>query len=141
MNLNEYFENTKEGRVDAAVYARPKVLDGENVVFIMRDRLTHANLQSNPHAAYLFMEEGSGGYFATSLSEACAKPASRPITHSQNHDQSLHPILLLLFKKWFEQGDNIKCAKIVQCGQRKSHMLPLTWRGENPPPDRREVTK
>ncbi|MDD5207370.1 MAG: pyridoxamine 5'-phosphate oxidase family protein [Desulfobacterales bacterium] len=72
MDLNEYFENTKgrgvlatadsEGRVDAAVYSRPKVLDEENVAFIMRDRLTHANLQSNPHAAYLFMEEGSGGY-------------------------------------------------------------------------------
>jgi len=26
----------------------------------MRDRLTHHNLQSNPHAAYLFMEEGPG---------------------------------------------------------------------------------
>jgi len=72
MDLNEYFENAKgrgilatadsKGLVDAAVYARPKVLDKETVAFIMRDRLTHANLQSNPHAAYLFMEEGSGGY-------------------------------------------------------------------------------
>jgi hypothetical protein len=26
----------------------------------MRDRLTHANLQSNPHAAYLFIEKGPG---------------------------------------------------------------------------------
>jgi hypothetical protein len=72
MKLDEYFENTKgrgvlatadgSGRVDAAVYARPKVLDEGTVAFIMRDRLTHANLQTNPHAAYLFMEEGSGGY-------------------------------------------------------------------------------
>jgi len=84
MDLNQYFENAKgrgilatadsEGRVDAAVYARPKVIDKENVAFIMRDRLTHANLQSNPHAAYLFMEEGSGGYkgvrlFLTKTSE------------------------------------------------------------------------
>ncbi len=70
MNLAEYFENTKgrgvlatadgEGRVDAAVYARPHVLDDTTVAFIMRDRLSHANLQSNPHAAYLFMEEGIG---------------------------------------------------------------------------------
>ena len=84
MDLNEYFENAKgrgvmatsdgNGRVDAAVYARPKVLDEETVAFIMRDRLTHANLQSNPHAAYLFMEDGSGGYkgirlFLTKISE------------------------------------------------------------------------
>jgi hypothetical protein len=26
----------------------------------MRDRLTHANLQSNPHAVYLFIEDGPG---------------------------------------------------------------------------------
>jgi hypothetical protein len=84
MKLDEYFENTEgrgvlatangDGRVDAAVYARPKILDEATVAFIMRDRLTHANLQTNPHAAYLFMEEGSGGYkgirlFLTKVSE------------------------------------------------------------------------
>jgi hypothetical protein len=84
MDLNEYFDKTKgrgilatadaEGRVDSAVYARPKVFDEGTVAFIMRDRLTHANVQANPHAAYLFMEEGSGGYkgvrlFLTKLSE------------------------------------------------------------------------
>ncbi|UCD57609.1 MAG: pyridoxamine 5'-phosphate oxidase family protein, partial [Candidatus Hydrogenedentota bacterium] len=47
-----------EGRVDAAVYARPHVMDDGTVAFIMADRLTHHNLQSNPHAAYLFMEDG-----------------------------------------------------------------------------------
>ncbi len=72
MNLTEYFKNTKgrgilatadaEGKVNAAVYSRPKVIDEQTVAFIMRDRLTHANVQSNPHAAFLFIEEGSGGY-------------------------------------------------------------------------------
>jgi len=33
-------------------------MDEETVAFIMADRLTHNNLQSNPHAAYLFMEPG-----------------------------------------------------------------------------------
>jgi hypothetical protein len=28
------------------------------VAFIMPDRLTHHNLQSNPHAAFLFIEDG-----------------------------------------------------------------------------------
>ena len=68
MDLQEYFENAKgrgvlatadgEGAVDAAVYGKPHVMDKETVAFIMADRLTHHNLQSNDHAAYLFMEDG-----------------------------------------------------------------------------------
>lgn len=70
MDLTEYFESQKgsgvlataddQGRVDVAVYARPHVIDRETIAFIMPDRLTHHNLQSNNHAAYLFMEEGPG---------------------------------------------------------------------------------
>jgi hypothetical protein len=70
MNLQAYFENTKgtgvlstadsEGRVDAAIYARPHFMEDGTIAMIMRDRLTHLNLQSNPHAAYLFREEGKG---------------------------------------------------------------------------------
>lgn len=69
-DLNAYFENTrgtgilatadKEGKVDAAVYARPHILEDGTVAMIMRDRLTHSNLTSNPHAAYLFIEERPG---------------------------------------------------------------------------------
>jgi hypothetical protein len=68
VNLNEYFHNAKgrgvlatadsEGRVDVAVYSRPHFMDQDTVAWIMTDRLTHKNLQSNPNAAYLFMEEG-----------------------------------------------------------------------------------
>lgn len=71
MNLKDYFEQTRgtgvlstadgEGRVDAAIYARPHVMEDDTVAFIMRDRLTHENLQQNPYAAYLFIER-SGGY-------------------------------------------------------------------------------
>ena len=70
MSLSEYFENTegfgvlatadKDGRVDAAVYARPHFMEDGTVAMIMRDRLTHHNLQSNPHAAYLFREKTTG---------------------------------------------------------------------------------
>jgi len=28
--------------------------------FIMNERLSYANIQANPHAAYLFVEEGDG---------------------------------------------------------------------------------
>lgn len=70
MSLKNYFENTKgfgvmstadkEGRVDAAVYSRPHVMDDGTIAFIMNDRLTHHNLQSNPKAAYLFRESSEG---------------------------------------------------------------------------------
>jgi hypothetical protein len=70
VELKEYFENTeglgvlatadKNGKVDAAVYARPHVMEDGTLAFIMRDRLTHHNLQSNPRATYLFKESGPG---------------------------------------------------------------------------------
>lgn len=70
MDLKSYFDRKSglgilstanyDGQVDAAVYSRPHVMDDGTIAFIMRDRLTHYNLQSNPHAAYLFKEKGSG---------------------------------------------------------------------------------
>jgi hypothetical protein len=69
MTLSDYFGSKKglgvlatsdrDGRVDAAVYAKPHFMDDGTVAFIMRDRLTHHNLTSNPHATYLFVEDGS----------------------------------------------------------------------------------
>jgi hypothetical protein len=71
MKLSDYFESAKgtgvlatadaDGRVDMAIYSRPYFLDPndeDTIAFIMADRLCHANVQSNPHAAYLFMEDG-----------------------------------------------------------------------------------
>ena len=70
MSLKEYFDTTKgigvlatadsDGKVDAALYARPHFMEDGTAALIMRDRLSHHNLQSNPHAAYLFKEEGPG---------------------------------------------------------------------------------
>ena len=70
MELKNYFEQNRgvgilatadgDGKVDAAVYARPHVMDDGTIAMIMRDRLSHHNLQSNPHAAYLFFEDGPG---------------------------------------------------------------------------------
>lgn len=67
--LQEYFESSKgfgvlatadsNGKVNAAIYPRPHFLEEETVAFIMRDRLTHHNLQSNPSATFLFVEEGT----------------------------------------------------------------------------------
>ncbi|MBN1766201.1 MAG: pyridoxamine 5'-phosphate oxidase family protein [Sedimentisphaerales bacterium] len=70
MDLHEYFENTEglgilatandKGEVDVALYARPHVIDENTVALIMRERLSHQNLKSNPHAAYMFVEKGPG---------------------------------------------------------------------------------
>ena len=70
MNLKQYFDNKKgfgilstadsDGKVDAAVYARPHFMEDGTLALIMRDRLSHHNLQSNPHATFLFKEEGPG---------------------------------------------------------------------------------
>ena len=70
MNLEQYFDSTKglgilstadsNGKVDSALYARPHIMEDGTMALIMRDRLSHHNLQSNPHATFLFKEEGSG---------------------------------------------------------------------------------
>jgi len=69
MELKSYFESTygtgilstadSNGNVDAAIYSRPLFLE-DKIAFIMRDRLTHKNLESNPHAVYMFIEDGPG---------------------------------------------------------------------------------
>ena len=69
MKLSEYFDKAKgvgvlstadaKGKVDAAIYGRPHFIDEETVAFIAADKLTHANLQTNSSAVYLFKEQNS----------------------------------------------------------------------------------
>ena len=66
MDLKQYFKETEGtgvlatsdvmGNVDAAIYARPHFMEDGTVALIMKDRLSHANLQSNPRATFLFTE-------------------------------------------------------------------------------------
>jgi hypothetical protein len=68
--LPDYFRNTTgtgilstasgEGQVNSALYAKPRFFENDQIAFIMLDRLSHHYLQSNPHAAYLFLEAGEG---------------------------------------------------------------------------------
>jgi hypothetical protein len=70
MSLSDYFENAQgfgilatadeDGTVDLAIYAKPHVIDETTIAFIMREHLTRKNLKSNPKAAYMFVEQGSG---------------------------------------------------------------------------------
>jgi hypothetical protein len=70
MNLKDYFSNNSglgilstahsSGTVNSAIYSRPHFLGNDQVTFIMRDRLTRANLQSNPSANYMFVQQSGG---------------------------------------------------------------------------------
>lgn len=70
MSLAEYFEDIKgvgvlatsdsDGNVDTAIYSRPYLIDENTVAFSMLEKLSYANIQSNPKAAYMFIERGEG---------------------------------------------------------------------------------
>jgi len=70
MSLAEYFENIKglgvlatsdsDGNVDIAVYSRPYIINEKTIAFSMLERLSYSNVQSNPKAAYMFVEQGEG---------------------------------------------------------------------------------
>jgi hypothetical protein len=70
MSLSEYFETAEgtgilstadsDGNVDSAVYAIPHMVDDETIVLVMADKLSHANLQTNPKASYMFIEKAPG---------------------------------------------------------------------------------
>ena len=70
MSLVEYFETTEgtgilatsdsEGNVDLAIYSRPYVIEENIIAFGMLERTSYANIQSNPKAAYMFIEKGRG---------------------------------------------------------------------------------
>ncbi|NLO21776.1 MAG: pyridoxamine 5'-phosphate oxidase family protein [Syntrophomonadaceae bacterium] len=50
----------REGRVNAAIYSKPHIIEEETIALLMSERLSYANLQVNPYAVYLFMETGPG---------------------------------------------------------------------------------
>jgi len=70
MELQTYFAQNKgtgvlstsdgDGNVDSALYAAPHFIESKIIAFIMRKKLSYANLQSNPKAAYLFIEDAPG---------------------------------------------------------------------------------
>ncbi|HML76611.1 MAG TPA: pyridoxamine 5'-phosphate oxidase family protein [Anaerohalosphaeraceae bacterium] len=70
MNLAAYFRDHQgtgvlatadaQGVVDMALYATPHVVDDNTIAFIMRPRLSRQNLETNPLAAYMFIENSPG---------------------------------------------------------------------------------
>ncbi len=112
MELHEYFENTKgfgilasadgDGKVNAAVYARPHFMEDGTIAMIMRDRLTHHNLQTNSYAAYLFHEDGPGykgkRLFLTKIREEKDTSLLKSLRRRQYPDNKEEPKFLVFFK-------------------------------------------
>lgn len=105
MTLEEYFSGTQgtgvlatadaAGKVNAAIYSRPHFIDDSTIAFIMADRLTHANLQENDSAVYLFRETGDrylGKRLYLTRTEETGDPAVveavRSHQHHGNHGES-----------------------------------------------------
>ena len=112
MEFKEYFENTEgsgilatadsDGKVDAAIYARPHILDDGTIALIMRDRLTHHNLQSNAHACYMFIEKGPGykgkRFFLTKVREEQDSQLLQSLRRRQYIDEKDESKFLVFFK-------------------------------------------
>ena len=70
MDLKTYFDETHgigvlstadaSGAVNAAIYARPHVMEDGTLALIMNNKLSHKNVSENPKAHYLFIENGPG---------------------------------------------------------------------------------
>lgn len=111
--LREYFTTAQghgvlatadaQGRVNQAVFARPQVLADGTVAFIMPARLTHHNLQENPHACYLFLESGPGyqgkRLYLTKIGEEQDTERLYALRRrSYPPDKEVGPLFLVLFR-------------------------------------------
>jgi len=111
MELGKYFDTTdglgvlstagEDGAVNAAVYSKPRFFEDGKVAFIMRDRLTHANLAHNPHAHYLFRENGDGYHGVrlqlVKVAEECNTERLFALRKRQDRDAGRREDLFLVF--------------------------------------------
>jgi hypothetical protein len=68
--LTEYFNklprigvistSSKDGKLDSAVYGSPQMIDEKTVIVALAKGRTFANLQENPNAMFMIMEQGAG---------------------------------------------------------------------------------
>jgi len=110
-NIQEYLESRKgigilatadgNGKVDAAIYSRPHFLEEGTLAFVMRDRLTHHNLQSNPSATFLFIEEGTvlkgKRLFLQKVREENNPDLIKKIKRRKTADENEEPMYLVYF--------------------------------------------
>ncbi len=115
MTLKDYFEGRSGicilssadsiGKVTAAIYSAPRVMEAGMVCFIMRERLTYRNIIENPHAACMFIEHGMGyqgiRLFLTKVREDHDQELIARMTRrhlSPEEDRAKGPKHLVIFK-------------------------------------------
>lgn len=115
MKLKDYLESRagicilssadRSGRVTIAIYSTPRVMEDGTVCFIMRERLTYKNILENPHAACMFIEQGTGykgiRLFLTMLREDSDTELIAQMTRrflSPEDDRAKGPKHLVIFK-------------------------------------------
>lgn len=115
MQLKNYFSTTigtgvmatasESGEVDTALYASPHFISDDTIAFIMRDRLTRANLQTNPKANYMFIEHTQGfkgmRLFLQMIEESTDQEAIESLSRrniSAEQNEALGPRFLVTFK-------------------------------------------
>jgi hypothetical protein len=75
-------------------------MDDGSVAFIMRDRLSHKNLESNPHAMYLFMEQDKlvgKRLFLTKIKEVQDMEQIKALRRREKYTDDGEPIFLVYF--------------------------------------------
>ncbi len=102
MDLKEYFESTEgvgvlatgddNGKINTALYSRPNFIEDDKIAFIMPERLTQANLATNPNASYLFMQK-TGRYqgkrlYLTLVDTEKNSPRIKELKRSKHGDPS-----------------------------------------------------
>jgi hypothetical protein len=109
MDLKEYFANAKgtgvlstadsQGRVNAAIYSRPHFMDDGSLGFIMPHKLTHANLNENGKACFLWKEAGSQRegvrLYLTKTSEDTDQERIAALRRAHRGDESAKRFLVL----------------------------------------------
>lgn len=102
MELKQYFEDLKgvgvlataddKGVVDVAVYAKPFIIDEKTVALIMLKKLNYLNLQANPYAAYIFVDEKYQGkrLYLKKIKEENDQDKINPLLkHKYNDEETL----------------------------------------------------
>ena len=76
-------------------------MEDGTIALIMRDRLTHHNLQSNPHACYMFIEKGTGykgkRFFLTKVREEQDSELLQSLRRRQYIDEKDEAKFLVFF--------------------------------------------
>lgn len=112
MNLAEYFAQTDgtvilstangEGKVDAAVYSKPRLIQEDSLALLMSDRLSHANIQANPYAVLLFLENGPGWHgkriYLKKIKEEKNTELARSLVHHKHGDVENINVNLVYFQ-------------------------------------------